>query len=710
MGLDFKERTIYANLSWDKDKGKKKAYFGGQWGSLKKSEANTVAFKTGDGLVIVDIDTQDLGILDKKIAKELKKITPTVTTARGYHYYFEHKMSAEFVNTSDYSKFVDVRSDGGIIFAQYRGDNSNISYKRTGDVYKKMPTKLRSRLLELMVVEKQRKQLRETWSEAPRGNRHDAIMSYIGKDFTSGLSYQEVFIRAMDYVAKYLGNSAQEIQKMKLRVDDGLNYSHKNKLEHTKQVVSNEPMEIGGELEDFEIREMLAKAQKGGSLELERVMKELKKKLKISMSTLRDMLKEGIEGTSGIQHFFDGEVFWDRTLNAFVEVHNKGVEYYPTRTGFIQTVSSNSGWMETADVTKELSSIKSRSVLYKPDMFGRDIVDKWDKPAINSYRPTNFKGKGKKIPKNINRLLDNIFLSDPKAKEYYLNWLAYIVQHKKKTGVAWGFFGASGTGKGILSDIVMRLVGADNSSMNISDTDLQSTFNGYIYRKMFLHLNEVASDFHGRNGVAGKLKAVVTDTHLQVNMKNLPIITCENYCNVMLNSNKPNPIELDNDDRRWNMIVTNKPLTSCSWFKLGTTGDKMLEESSEFGAYLMNFKIDMKKALNIMTKSVAKENVIAQTTSSLSQLGNLIRKSDTDNLLEFLQLDTSEFDISEREVKKSVKSGFWSSHLLKQLYVLVTGKGDITPQIVTRYLIKPYITNGKSVVQNGNRGYIVTHT
>lgn len=707
--IKFDDRIVYCSLRWDDDLRKKKTYFGKVWGGMTKDEANTIAYKTGDGLVVIDVDTQDLDEIDKRIAKALRKLgKPTVTTKRGYHWYFNHNNSEEFVNDSAYTELVDVRSDGGLIFAQYRGKSPEISYKRTGQIYSAIPFKLLKRLRELMKIKSKRKQNRDQWTQAPKGEIHSATLSYAAKDFFSGLSIDEVLVRGIEYVENFLGGTPREMKLMSARIKDAYDYHLQNKLENTKEVLSEEPMEIGGELEDEEIRQMLVKAQKGGALELERVMKEIKKKTKISIATLRKMLVEAQMGDDGLGGFFKGEIVWDGNAGIFAEVRDKFVVYH-NKSSFFQTAMSNSGWMTPSDVNERLASICSKRVIYRPDLTERDILDENEDPAINCYRGVIFEGKGKKIPKNINRLLDNLFRNDTKAKEFFIHWLAYIVQFKKKTGVAWGFFGASGTGKGLISDIVMRLVGIHNSSPNVSDADLQSAFNQYAHNKMFLHLNEVASDFHGRHGVAGKMKAFVTDEYLQINMKGIQPVSAKNFTNVILNSNKPNPIELDVDDRRWNMIVTDKALNDCDWFKQGITGDKMLEESLKFGAYLMNVKVDRYKATHIMPKSKVKASIIEQTISPLVQVGSYIRGGDSDGLLEFLQLDSTDFNISEKEIKESFISSRWSSNLFFRIYCHVLGKDaqTVSYQQVVKYMIKPYITIEVSKVSNSLRYYNV---
>ena len=540
--MTFKDRTLYLKLGWDSERGKKKLYFGEKWGELDKREANAIAYKTGDGLVVLDVDTHDLDTIDKHVGNVLKKLQPTVTTKRGYHYYFEHKNSAEFVNDSAYSEFIDVRSDGGIIIAQYKGKNEHISYKRTGKVYNKIPKKLLKRIRTLRVIKKKTKKNRDLWSEAPKGEIHSATLSYAGKDFHAGLSFDEVMLRGVEYVENYLGGKPREMKLMSRRVKDAYQYYIDGRMAEAVTVTDVE--DIGGDFDEEEINGILLNAHKKGALELEKTMKMIKHKTKISIATLKEMLLEAQSGGKGLDAFFKGSVIWDDKLGSFVDVSENRVVIYNKST-FTQTVMSRTGYMSPSDVTDRLSSIPHKRLMYRPDVKNDlHLVDDDGIECINSHRGIEYgNGEVKKIPKLIDKLLDNLFESDIKAKEYFIHWLAYIVQTGKRSRVAWGFFGASGTGKGLLTDIILRLLGGANCSMNVSDSLLQSDFNNYLYNKQFIHLNEIASDFHSRHGVAGKIKAMISDDVLQINIKGINSFNVDNYSNVILNSNKPNPIE-----------------------------------------------------------------------------------------------------------------------------------------------------------------------
>lgn len=137
-------KEIFVKILWDEEKNKKKTFYGKVWGKLSKKEANATAVLTGDGLVVVDIDTKDLKTIDKKLVKFLGE--PTVETKRGYHYYYNVPDSSKFTTRSKVVPNVDLRGDGGLIFNDYWGKDDRISYQKVGQITD-MPKKLHDYIL-----------------------------------------------------------------------------------------------------------------------------------------------------------------------------------------------------------------------------------------------------------------------------------------------------------------------------------------------------------------------------------------------------------------------------------------------------------------------------------------------------------------------------------------------------------------------------------
>ena len=125
---------------------KKEMSAGMGWKGVPESIANAKAMTTGDGLLVVDIDTKDISELDKEFIDALPRV-PTVDTARGYHYYFNVDDDSKYKTITDVYPHVDLRCIGGLIFTDYWGGDDRIKYERKVEHNYDMPKDLEEYLL-----------------------------------------------------------------------------------------------------------------------------------------------------------------------------------------------------------------------------------------------------------------------------------------------------------------------------------------------------------------------------------------------------------------------------------------------------------------------------------------------------------------------------------------------------------------------------------
>lgn len=118
----------YCKITLD-SRGKKQVNFGKKWGQMPRKKANARFLRTGNGLVVIDLDQR---IIPKKLKKLLGK--PTVRTARGWHWYIRTDKRLKTMKGID--KGLDIRAEGGLVFTDYWGDEEGISYERVGKVIK----------------------------------------------------------------------------------------------------------------------------------------------------------------------------------------------------------------------------------------------------------------------------------------------------------------------------------------------------------------------------------------------------------------------------------------------------------------------------------------------------------------------------------------------------------------------------------------------
>jgi len=226
MGNKLKDNEIYVNIKMIKNKDgeyKKDPYFGKVWGKLPKKSANATALQVGKaGVWVLDIDTKDLTTLPKKLQKLLPK-QPTVSTARGYHYYFKGE---GFGQTSKLFENVDTRDGVGLAFTSYWGDDERLSWERVG-TNMEPSRKLMSYLREAHGKSEVRKDNTvalsykdgKPWKKFDDGEQHGLIIRTMVKMFNERATDAEVWSRAEEYLDNFLINNRYERNLMKGRFE-----------------------------------------------------------------------------------------------------------------------------------------------------------------------------------------------------------------------------------------------------------------------------------------------------------------------------------------------------------------------------------------------------------------------------------------------------------------------------------------------------------
>ncbi len=139
--------------------------------------------------------------------------------------------------------------------------------------------------------------------------------------------------------------------------------------------------------------------------------------------------------------------------------------------------------------------------------------------------------------------------------DWVLNWLAYPLQHlgaKMATSVV--MHGpAEGTGKNLFFNAVRDIYGRYASL--ITQTQLESPYNGWMSQRLFVIANEVISRSELRHHV-GRLKNLVTESPLPIEEKYLPMRYEDNHMNMVFLTNEFQALQISPSDRRYMVIRT----------------------------------------------------------------------------------------------------------------------------------------------------------
>jgi len=181
------------------------------------------------------------------------------------------------------------------------------------------------------------------------------------------------------------------------------------------------------------------------------------------------------------------------------------------------------------------------------------------KPALNAWRGWGCASVEGDVTPWLN-LMDFMFEGFPESRTWFERWLAYPIQFpgaKLATAVIlWGRTG--GTGKSFIGETMQRIYGSNYDK--IGNTQLAGAFNGWAENKQFIMGEEISG--MDKRGMMDRLKEMITEERVQLNIKYLPGYSIPSHVNYYLVSNHPDALQLDETDRR--CFVHETPATPLS--------------------------------------------------------------------------------------------------------------------------------------------------
>ncbi|NQW80050.1 MAG: hypothetical protein HQ445_02620 [Polaromonas sp.] len=243
----------------------------------------------------------------------------------------------------------------------------------------------------------------------------------------------------------------------------------------------------------------------------------------------------------------------------------------------------------------------------------------FDNRTVNTFQLTEYMRppvrKVQACPPITLKIISHVLGGDLEATEHFVNWLAFIAQERDRTMTAWIFNGTQGTGKGLLMNKILTPLFGKTQTVIKRAAELNEKWTDFIAGKFIVFIDEVqTSAFKDEAGVIANLKNFITEPTVTVRVMNKNAYDVENFGNYLFASNKPDPVSVDKEDRRFNVGVY-QPL------KL-VLSDKEMDiilagtELQDFFHYLMTFSVD-KRAASTPLQSAARDALIelSQTTS-----------------------------------------------------------------------------------------------
>ena len=258
-----------------------------------------------------------------------------------------------------------------------------------------------------------------------------------------------------------------------------------------------------------------------------------------------------------------------------------------------------------------------------------------EKRWVNRFAPTKFiradLPEETEIPPIINRVIHSMCGSDDEAMQHFINWLAFIFQTRRKTGTAWVFHGVQGTGKGVFRERVLLPLFGEHYVTDWTLANLESEFNAPLEHSIFLWIDELrTADAHSTGKVMNKLKHYITENRIAIRgMRQVPRES-ESYVNVIIASNFPDPVQIVEHDRRFNVAPAQE-------HKLLITRQELKQiraELPQFAGYLKHYAVD-EDAVRQVLHNDARRAMIEASMTTPDRVMAAARDGDLDFFLEY---------------------------------------------------------------------------
>jgi len=243
-----------------------------------------------------------------------------------------------------------------------------------------------------------------------------------------------------------------------------------------------------------------------------------------------------------------------------------------------------------------------------------------------------------KIAPNFYKLIMHALGNGKPEFEHFINWLAYIYQHKKKTMTAWIFTGIPGTGKGLLIHKVLKpLFGEQQTPMRALE-NIEEQFNLYMRTALFLVVDEFRMADSGSVGrMADKLKHQITEPNLTIRAMRTNQIELPSFTNFIFLTNRADAVKIEDSDRRYNVAPRQEQKIENVYPELLENLSALEPELYILAGVLQKFVVNERMAHTALEND-AKKEMKEVSMSILEEFANAIRTRNLEYFADVLDI------------------------------------------------------------------------
>ena len=241
---------------------------------------------------------------------------------------------------------------------------------------------------------------------------------------------------------------------------------------------------------------------------------------------------------------FDGSEQTFLKKGAFLDFYCNDLIYIESPDGKIKPYPSAKIWM----THKHRRSYQR--IVFDPSQ------KKYPADSYNLFSGWNLKRKKGKCDAVLNMMRRELCNNDEHLFRYLCAWIQQILKTPwKKTKTALIFSSGQGCGKGLFMKFLGKIFAGYYLHL-LDDNQLIGRFNDLLQAKLLVFSDEAV--FAGDPRAANKLKGLITEDRLTIEIKNVSAYPVDSYVNLIIASNDRHVASVDADDRRYVVFELNE--------------------------------------------------------------------------------------------------------------------------------------------------------
>lgn len=175
-----------------------------------------------------------------------------------------------------------------------------------------------------------------------------------------------------------------------------------------------------------------------------------------------------------------------------------------------------------------------------------DIFNTWSKFAMESVSEWEHREEAlQDFLKHILILCNN----QKDVADYFIKWIAHMIQFPEQKSVCPVLISEEGAGKGTIFKLLEKMFG-EKKVFSTSDPKkhVWGDFNSQMANAFLVNLDELSKK--DTIEAEGKIKALITEPTMMINTKGVRAYPIQSYHRFIVTTNKEEPVNTSNDDRR----------------------------------------------------------------------------------------------------------------------------------------------------------------